>query len=186
MVYLLGASGRKGKNTMRKKSPVVLISVFGLLVLVVGAVLAFSSSVGAQGNSVVRSSLPSGRTVVTYPPGIPAIHPQSGSAQTPGSPAFTAADVTHYIQTQGFIRTTSGAVPAIAQIEFITAQEASALLQGESIGRPDNALVCYVVLTGSFRANGPVPPGATIPIVHTAYEVFDAHTGNLLMYGYGE
>ncbi len=179
------AKGRKGKDTMRRKSPVALIGGSGLLVLFFGAALAFSGSAGARGSPAASSSLGAGPTVVSYPPGVPAIQPRA-SLQSQGGPAFTADDVTVYIQTQSFIRTTSGAVPTITQITFMTAQQASALLQGEDIGRPDNALVCYVALEGSFQTRGPLPPGAANPIVHIAYELFDAQTGNLLMWGYGQ
>jgi hypothetical protein len=47
-----------------------------------------------------------------------------------------------------------------------------------------NAPVCYVVLQGPFRVKGPLPPGAAAPIINTGYELFDATTGNLLMWGF--
>lgn len=85
---------------MRKKSPVALISGVSLLVLLVGVVLAFSGSAGARDNSGASSSQSAGRTVVSYPPGVPAIQPRA-SLQGQGGPAFTTDDVVHYIQTQG-------------------------------------------------------------------------------------
>jgi hypothetical protein len=45
------------------------------------------------------------------------------------------------------------------------------------MGRPDDALLCYVELRGAFEIFG--PQGATISYQRMA-EVFDAHTGNLL------
>jgi|SRR5579884_901008 hypothetical protein len=159
---------------MRKMPLFVLISVLALLVLIVGVWMNFSHGVPASAKAT------HGRTVVRYPPGVPAIRPHIA-----GIPSFTAADVAQYIKTGSSIRTISRAVPAITKTEFITAQQASNLLQGESIGRPDNALVCYVELRGPFHVEGPLPQGASNPTLSTAYELFDAQTGNLLMWGFG-
>jgi hypothetical protein len=55
-------------------------------------------------------------------------------------------------------------------------------MAGESIGLSDDALVCYVEFYGTFRSSG--PPGSK-PVEHTGtgVQVFDAHTGNLLVEG---
>lgn len=156
---------------MRKTSLFTMVGVVGLLILVIVIGATFSSHANATASLLQR-------TVVPYPPGVPAIKPH-----TSGTPAFTTTDVAQYIASQSLLRTTSGQSPKVIKSEFITAQEASTLLQGEYIGRPDNALVCYVELQGPFHTVGPLPPGATNPTLSTGYEVFDASTGNLLMYG---
>jgi hypothetical protein len=67
---------------------------------------------------------------------------------------------------------------------FISGDEASMLLGGETVDRPDDYLICYVELRGPFLLSGmSLPPGVKPPIVQTAFEVFDAHTGNLLVFG---
>ena len=62
----------------------------------------------------------------------------------------------------------------------------TALLRGlpeawtTSTGLPDDALVCYVELRGALTFAA--APGVTLTF-QRGYEVFDAHTGNLLMWG---
>ena len=59
------------------------------------------------------------------------------------------------------------------------------LMGGEYISRPDSALVCYVELRGPFfPTHVSVPPGQALPeTVDGGIEVFDAQTGNLLVWG---
>lgn len=164
---------------MRKMPLFILVGILVSLAVIVGVIVAFSGETNASTRFNAASS-PSQPTANPYPPGSPAIQPH-----LPGIPSFTLADVANYIQTKSFMTTTSGTPPVITNAEFITAQQASALLDGEYIGRPDNALVCYVELQGPFRVKGPLPSGATVPTVNTGYELFDAQTGNLLMWGFG-
>jgi len=63
----------------------------------------------------------------------------------------------------------------------MTAQEVSQQLQGESMGVPDDTLLCLVRLSGTFESAsyGPLPvntPSAPSTRNH-AEMVFDAHTG---------
>ncbi len=114
--------------------------------------------------------------------GVPAITPTRH-----GTPAFTAADVRRYYLIHSFSAgpTVSGAPPTIVSIRFITTKDAQALMGGEPIGLPDNAMVCYVELRGPFYPKYvSVPPGQTLPATFDAgVEVFDAQTGNLLLWG---
>lgn len=79
-----------------------------------------------------------------------------------------------------FMVSTSGQI-VIEKIAFVTSREVSLTLKGERTGLPDDSLVCYVELQGAFTF--PAPPGRAPGVVHKVYEVFDAHTGNLLMLG---
>lgn len=114
-------------------------------------------------------------------PGVPAIIPKNN-----GTPAFTAADVNLYYLNHSFSAgpTVSGAPPTVESVKFMTSGEARTLMKGEYIGIPDSAMVCYVVLRGPFYPmNVSVPPGQAPPaILDTGIEVFDAHTGNLLLW----
>jgi hypothetical protein len=74
---------------------------------------------------------------------------------------------------------TAGPV-TVGQIEFMSSEALSAQLNGESIGRPNAALVCYVELHGVFLFSG---LGSTEQTAHMTYEVFDAQTGNLILTG---
>jgi hypothetical protein len=49
----------------------------------------------------------------------------------------------------------------------------------EVLPHDDETLVCYVELTGNLEF--PAPSGTVT--YHKGYELFDAHTGNLLMAG---
>lgn len=117
--------------------------------------------------------------------GIPAISPRSSMSKS--IPTFTSTDVVAYISQAGFAsgHLVKGAHLVIDKIAFITSKQASILLQGEFIGLPDNAIVCYVELTGPFLMDNmaSLPPGAKIPTVQKGVEVFDAKTGNLLISG---
>jgi hypothetical protein len=108
-----------------------------------------------------------------------------GIARTqPGTPAFTAKDVTQYINTHPFPAgpTLSRHPLSITSIEFITSATASGRLQGESIGVPDKNVVCYVQLVGAYNPSFiSAPPGFHFTTANTATEVFDATTGNLLV-----
>jgi len=55
-------------------------------------------------------------------------------------------------------------------------------MHGESTGLFDDALVCYVEFYGTFRT-GSAPEGEPTERTGTAQQVFDAHTGNLLVAG---
>ncbi|HLG65101.1 MAG TPA: hypothetical protein VKY19_24420 [Ktedonosporobacter sp.] len=117
-------------------------------------------------------------------PGIIAIRPTLAN----GNARFTAADVRAYFQahpTPPQMSLAPGHTAKILSIDFITSKEASQRMKGESVGLPDNALVCYVQLSGPFLL-GMIsrPPGTKpIPPSDTATVVFDAQTGNILVSG---
>lgn len=116
--------------------------------------------------------------------GVPAITPSQ-----PGIPAFTIDDVKHYLASHSFEGgpTVDRSSYSIDTIQFLKAKQASVLMQGEVVGLPDDALVCYTVLRGPFiLQNVRMPPGEPIPatpIASRGVEVFDARTGNLLVWG---
>lgn len=110
---------------------------------------------------------------------------------TPGKvPAFTADDMRAYLQSAPECAvgpTFSGEPPIIETLEFVGCKELSRRLK-LSIGLPDDALVCYVVLLGPFNATRislppGAPPGPHYPL--RILEIYDARTGRLLvMSGY--
>jgi hypothetical protein len=70
--------------------------------------------------------------------------------------------------------------------EFITAKQASLLMSGENAGRPDTYLVCYVRVQDPFLLqNMSVPSGTKLKKSTAKFGemVFDAHTGNELVWG---
>jgi hypothetical protein len=69
----------------------------------------------------------------------------------------------------------------VENLEFITAREVTARLQGASTGLPDDHRVAFATIRGPIYFTGPrnLKPVA----FDTAYALFDAATGNLLMSG---
>src|SRR5579871_4813587 len=149
--------------------------------------------VGFLGGSAVANSKPPApppthkpfQISQPYLPGSPGI--KLRTAPNTSGPAFTQADVTTYFQKYGFLPLAPGAHLQILTIQFVSAKQASQLMDGESVGRPDDYLVCYVKVQGPFLLTGiPVPPEAKKVPTTARYgdEVFDAHTGNLIVWGF--
>lgn len=115
-------------------------------------------------------------------PGMPAIHPLLPEVSTP---RFTVADVQAYLKTHRFVGgpPVKGTTVGIISIQFITSEQASVLMHGKGTGLSPTAEVCYVKLRGPFTPVAPVAPGAKqLPTVPYGVEIFDARTGNLLMW----
>lgn len=165
-----------------QKTPVALLGLFILMVLTSFVGFALVSPAAASGSNRANIAAVPSPTAATPEEGIgiPAIHPQSNTVD-PSTPAFTAADVEQYINNTPMPRNLAANIkPVIVKIEFETSREVSALLSGESIGVPDDTLLCYVELQGTFIFTR--PDGSTITS-QKGFEVFDAHTGNLLVAG---
>src|SRR2546428_622254 len=73
----------------------------------------------------------------SYVPGNPAIHPHL--SQNASGPAFTQDDVIAFFNKYGFFAgpVVAGAHLKILTIQFVSARQASQLMVGESVGRPD-------------------------------------------------
>jgi len=112
--------------------------------------------------------------------GVAAIVPRAStdSALTISGAKFTSADATQYVSSHRVPHAQSSANPVVDAAVFITSQEASTRLQGETIGIPAGSLVCYVTFHGSFTVSA--PPNKTV-IYTKGVEVFNAQTGNLLL-----
>ena len=119
-----------------------------------------------------------------YPSGGPAIQPRITAADA-STAAYTEADVRQYLATHPAFPTVDGTEPVIAKVLFIPASEASALMRGASIGRPDTTLVCYVEVHGNLSTSWVhVPkPGVYPATARVGVLVFDAQTGNALICG---
>ncbi len=118
-------------------------------------------------------------------------HRRSVLKLTPNKvPAFTLEDMKAYLESATSCSggpTLSGQPPTIDTLEFVGCKELTDRLN-LFIGLPDDALVCYVVLRGPFRLTlMSYPPGAVqgIPVSETVEEIYDARTGDLLVWGIG-
>jgi hypothetical protein len=165
---------------------VATIAALVLALVIVGAVW-YAASAAASNANAPYPPLHAHHFQVsdTYVPGDPAINPRL--SQTGTGPAFTQDDVVAYLNTNGFFAgpVVSGAHLKILTVKFVTSKQASDLMSGESVGRPDDALVCYVKVQGPFLlTNVSVPRGAKAQTTAEYGDaVFDAHTGNLLVWG---
>lgn len=118
----------------------------------------------------------------TPPYGFPAIHPHDNC-----TPSFTIQDVRTYVQTSGnFGLGHMGPAKniTVTQVIFTTSRDASRLMDGETTGLPDDAIVCYAELRGTASGQATFLP-VGVPAKESTQQVtikviFDAHTGNEL------
>jgi hypothetical protein len=120
----------------------------------------------------------------TYPPsnpeGAPAIRPRVATTD-PGTPAFTEEDARAYVAGHPHPDQVHAAPPAtIERVEFLPSEAVDARIG--ATGLPAGRLLCLVTLRGSFAVSVPGGPQVTSS---TGYLVFDAHTGNTLIEGFG-
>lgn len=134
-------------------------------------------------NSPGRNNDPASATqgkTYTLPSGVPAIRLRTSPAST-SIPAFTLQDAIDYVSTHPVPRAKLLASIVVTRGAFMTDGQLALLLHGESTGLPSSTIVCYIEFHGDVQfLNG--PPGTT-PRFSKGYEVFDARTGNLLMWG---
>jgi hypothetical protein len=178
-------------NTPRRLLIPSLIGLFALALIGALAIFAFPRALqtlhlgGPDIHEAMQVICPGPSSVPAYdgpdapPLGAPAITPHNDC-----TPSFTAQDVLDYENTHPFttMRAEPVGKPTITKIWFITSAEASGQMAGESTGLSDDALVCYVEFYGTFHT-GSAPGGEPTERTGTAVQVFDAHTGNLLVAG---
>lgn len=165
---------------MRKARFSLLVALILAAVVIILTAANNASLVNQPENSTLQKQV---RPQVTYAFGTPAIHPQ-----TELPVAYTKETVIRFLKTYPFPGgpTVIGKAPTIVMIGFISSKAASILMKGEQVDRPDNTIVCYVQLHGPFIATRISAPSTTLtakPIYNIGEMVFDAHTGNLLLWG---
>ncbi|GCE50744.1 hypothetical protein EI42_05625 [Thermosporothrix hazakensis] len=118
--------------------------------------------------------------------GLPAITPRI-KALSKATATFNEDDVRDYITKNGFIGgpPDPGTTIEIKTIQFITASNASEQIGREDIGRNADDLVCFVEVKGSFtlaRGHIVIPQKDALKR-KGGFMIFDAYTGNLLLWG---
>lgn len=94
---------------------------------------------------------------------------------------ITRDDVIKYVQMTGMPATINRPSSiTITRAELLTSSTISARLHDEQTGYPNEALLWFVEIRGTFVFSG--PPGQTVTS-HTGYQVFDPTSGNLVMFG---
>lgn len=115
-------------------------------------------------------------------PGVPAITPSM-----PGHmPALTAADVCAHTHVHHFPGTSQMIDDSkITNIQFMPSNQVVQLTHGEETGIADNEIVCYVTFDNinvKLDEVSSIAPGAA-PFIHSGYIVYNATTGNILLWG---
>lgn len=157
------------------KSFIIATGIF--LVLVGGILLNFSNA------NAVSVNPPPPRHNHPY------INSNDGATAIPAhkdNTLLSVEDVENYILTHPYPigPTVSGGLPEIVVIQLMTSRNASNVMHGEYVGLPDDALVYYVLLKGPFYPTHIITiTGMNISIADRMEEVFDAYTGNQLVWG---
>lgn len=149
-----------------------------IVVLVALAVL--SGVVGCK-----RPHQPENAVEMKMPEGTPK-RPQGMQALTvkAGAEPFGRDEVTQFVQTHRLAKSVGDISKLrVESVEFITAREVTVRLQGASTGLPDDQRVAFVIIRGPIYFTGPPRVTRTPVAFDTAYALFDATTGNLLMSG---
>ena len=162
---------------LTRKPVIIAVSILFILTIVGGILLNFAGVGAASAN------LP--------PPhqNHPYINFNDGASAIPahkGNTLLSVADVQQYVLTHpsSIGPTVSGGVPKIVVIQLMTSRNASRVMGGEDVGVPDDALVYYVLLKGPFIPEFILAiTSVRISSVDRMEEVFDAYTGNQLLWG---
>jgi hypothetical protein len=147
-----------------------------IVVLVV--VAALSGLAGCE-----RGHRPENAVEMKMPRGTPK-RPQGiqGLTVKAGPEPFTKEDVAQFVQTHRLAKSVGDISQLhVDTLEFITARAVTERLEGVSTGLPDNQRVAFATIRGPIYFTGP-PPSKPVAF-DTAYALFDAATGNLLMSG---
>lgn len=160
-------------------------TTFWIMGAVIAALGVFSAFVISQNSTAAAAEQPASQVV--HAPAQRAISPIVGiqairPTKTYALPSFSVADVITYSSGKPLAHTlvSSSLTSANMTVQFLPSKEVSARLFGEPTGLPDSTLLCLVITRGTFTFSGPEGTTVTYPI---GYEVFDARTGNLLMWG---
>ena len=142
------------------------------------ALVAVSGATGCK-----RTRRPENAIQMNMPTGTPK-RPQGMQALAvkPGAEPFNQDDVTQFVRTHRLAKSAGDVAQLrVESLEFITAREATARLQGASTGLPDDYRVAFATIRGPAYFTG---PRDSKPVAFdTVYALFDASTGNLLMSG---
>lgn len=171
--------GAKQQRLLSIGSIIVVLLASACLTLILSGVVAQNTGATALAATGTATPVNTGSKAL----GIPAIAPRSG-AFSASQPTFTSDDVVRYVNAHAVpqARLSNGTL-TVTKVSFMTSQQVSILLNGESTGVDDDTLLCVAEMQGNvvFMHNS---PDARTPLSFTnVYEVFDAHTGNLLMWG---
>ena len=144
--------------------------------------ISISILIGVLSSNNVNVPLPFSKQVYSSPTnitnfvGIPAIHTRYSYSASDSRPNFSIPDVAAFVHIQRhFSRAYMIGTPSIQLIQFMTINQADQVLS-DSLPLNGNTLVCLVIFNNKAEFAGP----NTLVVEHHLYEIFDAHTGNIL------
>lgn len=166
------ASFHRHASLWIKVTIVVMVVAFSVIVYSRSGITAAAEQ---SSNEVTHAPLQRASSQIV---GSPAIRPTRKQI----IPSFSSTDVVTYMSGRPLARTLSSSKlsSAYMTVQFLPSKMVSARLLGEPTGLPDSTLLCLVIAHGTFTFSGPEGTMVTYPV---GYEVFDARTGNLLMWG---
>ncbi len=131
-----------------------------------------------------RAHRPEGAVEMKMPQGTPK-RPQGvqGLTVKAGPEPFTKDEVTSFLQTHRLARSIGDISQLkVESVEFTTAKEVTSRLRGASTGLPEDYRVAFVTIRGPIYFTTPLSKKRPVAF-DTAYAMFDATSGNLLMSG---
>jgi hypothetical protein len=155
------------------------LRLYVLAGVTVGFGIVLTSGFVYASTSPPRASRPPVAAPANSPRGTKAIQPHLAGGD-PTKAAFTQDDVRAWVQQHatGTTKIAAGPVFTIEDVEFMRGADVRKRLGLGSTTLSDEALLCLVTLSGSFRVAGSQGMGFTS---HHSQLLFDARTGNLLM-----
>jgi len=131
-------------------------------------------------NAPIHPDYLAGSPTSSHVLGSPAITPHlAGGGNT--RPTYTDADIVSVVTHNPMPHTVNpSAYPTVMTVGCTTDQAIRAMLHGEEPGEAPNSLLCYAIVRGTFTFPG---PGSSSVTYHKGIEVFDGHTGNIILWG---
>ena len=163
---------------MLTRKPVAITVSLLSIALVIGGIVLNLNNINAV--NINPPPPPQNHPYINFNDGAPAI------PAYPGNTLLSVADVQRYILMHPcpIGPTVSGGLPKIIVIQLMTCRNASKIMDGEYIGLPDDTLVYYVILKGPFIPEFVITVASEkVGIADRMDEVFDAYTGNRLLWG---
>jgi hypothetical protein len=163
---------------------VLITTVIGLGIVIASQF--HRTPVQAQATSKLKlPPIPKGPT--SYP-AIPVQQPNGAPAIRPAGPSLSTDEVRQFLTSNSNPVGIKGvANTSLSRVDCNqTVGKVAPMLPGKSLGLPPDMQVCYVELNGNFTVYTPptaqAQRGAALTY-HTAFRVFDAKTGNLMVTG---
>lgn len=180
------------RRNLRYVILVVVLAFISLAVILQGRIGSVSSASGTvtptgqafvpvpsqpappTGSPLARPSAPA----VNSNYGLPGLQPSvsAGSASAARS-SFTTQEIASYVAAHPAVKTQGGSPVSVTNVSFLTTREVNSRLNTD-LYLPQEQLLCLVQISGNITIGAVASSSGRN--INTAYEIFDAHSGNLL------